>query len=266
MALDPRRIHFLLGDNNVSDNYILHCLSNWFSSGYSFILWIEWIFRYGFTSMYGLSTKCYARRHRFDQAEKQRWNRFKFFRLDLTRCTCLNSSYYYAVNQGGGSLICSLCSTGYVTQSIRFFFNQFHNSFQFQTRSSDGFGCVRSPTTCPSGTETSVLCKFFLNLWRIREIFVFLLLAESDLTGTPFTSTSPNSQPRIGDTSCITCMSGTRANQTSQRFVWWFSQYDDPEWFPSRCAPCASITPRTRNPNDGTIECCTAAQIRVNQN
>lgn len=32
--------------------------------------------------------------------------------LDVTQCECANTTYYYGVNQGGGSLLCLPCSSG----------------------------------------------------------------------------------------------------------------------------------------------------------
>lgn len=62
--------------------------------------------------------------------------------LDVTQCACLNNTYYYQVNQGGGSVRCSLCTGSY-------------------TQSSDGFGCVtpQNPTPCLSNTSYSVICN-----------------------------------------------------------------------------------------------------------
>jgi hypothetical protein len=34
--------------------------------------------------------------------------------LDQTQCDCVNNTFYYGVNQGGGSLICKQCNSGYV--------------------------------------------------------------------------------------------------------------------------------------------------------
>jgi hypothetical protein len=35
--------------------------------------------------------------------------------LDVTQCDCISTSYFYGVNQGGGSLICLPCNlTNYV--------------------------------------------------------------------------------------------------------------------------------------------------------
>lgn len=36
--------------------------------------------------------------------------------LDITQCECTNSTFYYGVNQGGGSLLCLQCNGGYVCQ------------------------------------------------------------------------------------------------------------------------------------------------------
>ena len=35
-------------------------------------------------------------------------------RLDITQCECRNNTFYNSVNQGGGSLICEVCTTGTV--------------------------------------------------------------------------------------------------------------------------------------------------------
>jgi hypothetical protein len=34
--------------------------------------------------------------------------------LDKTQCDCIDQTFYYVVNQGGGSLICASCPSGYV--------------------------------------------------------------------------------------------------------------------------------------------------------
>jgi hypothetical protein len=34
--------------------------------------------------------------------------------LDRTQCECSSNTFYYAVNQGGGALLCVACPTTYV--------------------------------------------------------------------------------------------------------------------------------------------------------
>ncbi|CAF5169250.1 unnamed protein product, partial [Rotaria sp. Silwood1] len=49
--------------------------------------------------------------------------------LDPTQCDCIDNTFYYGVNQGGGSLLCLPCNSTYI-------------------RSSDGFGCVTTNISC----------------------------------------------------------------------------------------------------------------------
>jgi hypothetical protein len=44
---------------------------------------------------------------------KKKLKLFRYY-LDQTQCDCINNTFYYGVNQGGGSLICTQCSSGYV--------------------------------------------------------------------------------------------------------------------------------------------------------
>ncbi|CAF4292882.1 unnamed protein product, partial [Adineta steineri] len=99
---------------------------------------------------------------------------------DPTQCDCVNNSYYYDVNQGGGSLNCILCSSTY-------------------TRSSDGFGCIASAVTCNSTISNAVL-------------------TESDITGNQIrTLSSSSSQPRLGGEICTTCQGATWPDVAGQR-------------------------------------------------
>ncbi|CAF1345544.1 unnamed protein product [Adineta steineri] len=56
---------------------------------------------------------------------------------DNTQCECTDTSYYYAVNQGGGSLLCSKCASGF-------------------RRSTDGFGCTLYSSSCATSTESNL--------------------------------------------------------------------------------------------------------------
>ncbi|CAF0826220.1 unnamed protein product [Adineta steineri] len=99
---------------------------------------------------------------------------------DPTQCDCVNNSYYYDVNQGGGSLSCILCSSTY-------------------TRSSDGFGCIASAVTCNSTISNAVL-------------------TESDIIGNQIgTLSSSSSQPRLGGEICTTCQGATWPDVAGQR-------------------------------------------------
>ncbi|CAF1194078.1 unnamed protein product [Rotaria sordida] len=98
---------------------------------------------------------------------------------DKTQCECLNNTYYYGVNQGGGSLICSPCDPGYV-------------------RSTDGFGCTLNNTACNRADSRVVI-------------------SESNLDGSLYTLGTSSAQPRYGNDTCTTCASGTWSDVDSQR-------------------------------------------------
>ncbi|CAF1576458.1 unnamed protein product, partial [Adineta ricciae] len=100
---------------------------------------------------------------------------------DRTQCDCISNSYYYVINQGGGSLICSACPTGLV-------------------RSTDGFGCTADNSTCDTTLTTRVP-------------------TESALDGTANTgsSTSVSSQARLAQETCVTCVAGTWSDPDNQR-------------------------------------------------
>ncbi|CAF4828802.1 unnamed protein product [Rotaria sp. Silwood1] len=99
---------------------------------------------------------------------------------DPTQCDCIDNTFYYGVNQGGGSLLCLPCNSTYI-------------------RSSDGFGCVTTNISCGLTWPESVKTESNLNgsLWA------------------PITSSS--SQPRIGSEFCVQCQSGTWPDSSSQR-------------------------------------------------
>ncbi|CAF2430595.1 unnamed protein product [Rotaria sp. Silwood2] len=99
---------------------------------------------------------------------------------DQTQCDCVDDTFYYGVNQGGGSLLCLPCNSTYV-------------------RSSDGFGCVTANISCSL-------------LWPEN------VKTESALDGSLYTQiTNSSSQPRIGNETCVPCQDGTWPDSASQR-------------------------------------------------
>ncbi|CAF3900474.1 unnamed protein product [Rotaria sordida] len=99
---------------------------------------------------------------------------------DPTQCDCIDRTFYYGVNQGGGSLLCLPCNSTYI-------------------RSSDGFGCVTTNISCGLTWPESVK-------------------TESNLDGNLYTSiTSSSSQPRIGNETCVQCQTGTWPDPAGQR-------------------------------------------------
>ncbi|CAF1347685.1 unnamed protein product [Rotaria magnacalcarata] len=98
---------------------------------------------------------------------------------DQTQCECTNQTFYYGVNQGGGSLLCVACPAGYI-------------------RSTDGFGCDIDDSTCTTA-------------------FNNIVPADSFLDGSLYTSNASSAQPRQSSKQCTNCSSGTWAYPSSQR-------------------------------------------------
>ncbi|UJR38008.1 hypothetical protein I4U23_030690 [Adineta vaga] len=100
---------------------------------------------------------------------------------DSSQCDCVDNTYYYGVNQGGGSLLCLPCGSNYV-------------------RSSDGFGCITtSASTCNSTGTNSVI-------------------SESSIDGNLYSPvTISSSQPRTGAQNCLICQNGTWPDLDGQR-------------------------------------------------
>ncbi|CAF0975904.1 unnamed protein product [Adineta ricciae] len=127
---------------------------------------------------------------------------------DPTQCDCANDSYYYGVNQGGGSVLCLPCTSNYV-------------------RSKDGFGCTISSSASCNSTGTN-------------RVFGEATIDGSLISG----SSASSSQPRIGGSSCVTCVNGTWPDLDGQR-----------------CTPCANVTPRY-NGSASSLSCCTAQDVQ----
>lgn len=72
------------------------------------------------------------------------------------QCDCKNMSYYYGVNQGGGSLICDLCPSGNVCIDNSYLWLFYNVSIKI--RSSDGFGCIIDNSGCTTATSGIVPC------------------------------------------------------------------------------------------------------------
>ncbi|CAF3358734.1 unnamed protein product [Rotaria socialis] len=98
---------------------------------------------------------------------------------DQTQCECTNQTFYYGVNQGGGSLLCVPCPTSYA-------------------RSTDGFGCIIDNSACTTA-------------------FNNIVPSESRLDGSLYTNNSASVQPSQSSKQCTTCSNGTWAYPNSQR-------------------------------------------------
>ncbi|UJR08253.1 hypothetical protein I4U23_012526 [Adineta vaga] len=98
---------------------------------------------------------------------------------DQTQCDCIDNTYYYVINQGGGSLICASCASGF-------------------TRSTDGFGCTLNSLTCDTTLTTQVP-------------------TELNLDGSVYPSNVSLIQPRTSQETCQSCTAGTWSDPDNQR-------------------------------------------------